>query len=274
LAESLLIEIYLCKVLVGHADASAIWFAELQNLLQRLEALKMQETEAEAYKNPGSSAAGLWHRLHGQPDVAKTWFREKVLKGLQILTDTDPDNDKEGYSILGNALLTFGDRRNARVAFAVALAPPNSFVEMKQQDREETPMPVNAAEVSLTQPSTELSDTAGTAGAAGTNPVSGDAAEKEDSVSDLIYGCRGKCARKTLKAYYICEYCFDTGFCDECAEHVKASTLPFRVCDSSHPFLQVYPIEMDMARVGAFVDNGLVIPRAEWLDELRREWVV
>jgi tetratricopeptide (TPR) repeat protein len=275
LAESLLIQIYLRKAFAGHPDASTIWFTELQDLLQRLEALKMQEAEASVYKKEGSSAMGLWHRLHGQPDVAKRLLSELVLEGLRILTDADPDNDIGGYVILGKALLTFGDRRNASVAFAVAGAPPNSFEKMQQQDREETPIPVNAAEATLTQPSTEPSNPTSAAGAARTNPAGSDVAEQEDPASYLPYGCAGECGRKTRTwtAYYRCEYCYDAGFCDECVELVKASKLPFRVCDSSHPFLQVYPIDLDMARVGASVDNGLVVPRAEWLDMLRQEWM-
>jgi tetratricopeptide (TPR) repeat protein len=275
LAESLLIQIYLRKAIAGHPDASTVWFTELQNLLQRLEALKMQEAEASIYKNEGSSATALWHRLHGQPDVAKRLLSELVLEGLRILTDADPDNDIQGYVILGKALLTFGDRRNASVAFAVAGAPPNSFEKLKQQDREETPIPVNAAEATLTQPSTEPSDPTSAAGAARANPAGSDVAEQEDPASYLPYGCAGECSRKTKTwtAYYRCEYCYDTGFCDECVELVKASKLPFRVCDSSHPFLQVYPIDLDMADVGASVDNGLIVPRAEWLDMLRREWM-
>lgn len=275
LAERLLIQTYLRKAFAGHPDTSTTWFIELQNLFQRLEALKMQEAEASVYKEEGSSAMGLWHRLHGRPDLAKRLLSELVLEGLQILTDADPDNDIKGYVALGKALLTFGDRRNASVAFAVAGAPPDSFEKMQEQGREETPIPVNAAEATLTQPSTEPSDPTSTAGAARTNPAASDVVEQDDLASYLPYGCAGQCGRKTKTwaAYYRCEYCYDTGFCDECAKLVKASKLPFRVCDSSHPFLQVYPIDLDMARAGASVDNGLVVPRAEWLDMLRKEWM-
>lgn len=113
------------------------------------------------------------------------------------------------------------------------------------------------------------------AGAARTNPAGSDVMEQDDLASYLPDECAGKCGRKTKTwaTYYRCEYCYDTGFCDECVKLVKASKLPFRVCESSHPFLQVYPIDLDMAREGASVDNGLVVPRVEWLDMLRKEWM-
>jgi tetratricopeptide (TPR) repeat protein len=273
-AESLLIRMYLRKALAGQSDASTTWFTELRNLSQRLEALKSQEVEASIYKNDGSSAIGLWYRLHCQRDVAKTWLRGLVLEGLQILTDADPDNDIEGYLILGKALLTFGDSRNANIVFAVAEAPPDYVGKMQEQDREQTATPVNAAEITPTQPPNESSDAMRNEGAAKSNPEVSDAVEKEYQAAYSPFQCDGQCGRrpKTWTAYYKCEYCYKTGFCDECAALVKASKIPFRICDSSHPFLQIYPLDMDMARAGAFVEEGVIIPRAEWLNELRQEW--
>ena len=273
-AESLLIQIYLRKAFAHHPDTSTTWITELQNSLKQLQTLKTQEVEASVYRNQGSSAMGLWHRIHGLPDVARRWLRELVLEGLQILTDTDPDNDVEGYLILGKALLTFGDRRNASIAFAVAGARPNSFEKIQRQDRVGTSISVNVAEATLTQRSTESLDATSAGEAVRINPASDDATETEDLAPCFFNRCAGQCGRKmkTWTAYYRCEYCYDTGFCDECAGLVQASKLPFLVCDSSHPFLQVYPIDMDMACAGACVENGAIVPRTEWLDSLRQEW--
>ena len=138
-AESLLIQMYLRNALGAHSSASSIWFTELENLLQQLQALKVRDAEASIYKHRGCSAMGLWHRLHDQPGMAKRWLRELVLEGLQMFTDTDPDNDVWGYLNLGRALLTFGDSKNASIAFAVAGSPPpDSGEKMWQQDREDT----------------------------------------------------------------------------------------------------------------------------------------
>lgn len=273
-AEGLLVQIYLRNALAAYPQTSTIWITELQNLVKQLQDLQFHEAEASVLRGHGSSAMGLWHRIHGQPEVARKWLRERVLEGIQMLTDGDPDDYNRGYLTLGGTLLTFGDRRNASIAFAVLMMRPSSLQKIQQQDRMGTSIPINRAEATLTQPSTEPLDPTSAAKAARNDPA-GDGAVKTEDIPPYMHNrCTGQCGRKfkTWTAYFRCEYCFNTGFCDECAELVKASKFPFVVCDSSHPFLQIYPVDMELACAGAFVENGTIVPRADWLISLWQEW--
>lgn len=54
---------------------------------------------------------------------------------------------------------------------------------------------------------------------------------------------------------------------------VKSSQLGFLACDSGHPVMQIYPLDIDLAQKGDFVaENGEVQAREEWLKVLEQEW--
>lgn len=111
------------------------------------------------------------------------------------------------------------------------------------------------------------------------SPVPSNNAEIEESKSgDLTqsnqWGCDGICKSKeeAWTAFYICEFCWQIGFCDQCVELVRTDRLPFRICSSSHPFYQIWPNAQKMTDMNTVVVDGKTLPRTEWLANLRKEW--
>lgn len=244
---ALLIQLYLCKALRTTTSDSSVFAAELQTLLEKLNVLHAQPAEKEIYENQGSLAMGIWHRVQTQPEQAKACLRKLVLEYIEKIS-----GNRNWYSELAEALLGFGDKENAVVAFSAAGVAPAALEGVQQP-----PDQVNTSEPNLR---------------------SGDAhadISKQNLPYNLPYRCAGKCNRKsrTWTAYFLCEYCYQTGFCEQCMKLVKGSQLGFLVCDSSHPLLQIYPLDKELAQVGASVgEDGQVKPREEWLELLRQEW--
>lgn len=97
------------------------WISKLERLSKQDKGLN---SERDVYSTKNASLIlGLWYRLHGQVDEAHACFRAKVLEGIDILTDDDPNNDMWGYSTLAETLLIAGDKENAAAAFAITNAP-------------------------------------------------------------------------------------------------------------------------------------------------------
>ncbi len=244
---ALLIQLYLCKALRATTSDSSVFATELQILLGKLSVLQAQPPEKKIYENHGSMAMGIWHRVQNQPEQAKNWLRKLVFEGIKLSS-----TGRGGYFQLAEALLGFGDKQNAAVAFSAAGITPDAF-EDAQQPLDQG----NTSEPSLANGHTHPDNS------------------QQNQTCNIPYPCAGECGRKshTWTAYFLCEYCYRTGFCDQCVKLVKASQLGFLVCDSSHPLLQVYPHDIELARMGVSVgDDGQIRPREEWLESLRQEW--
>ncbi|MCJ1263980.1 hypothetical protein MMC22_003851 [Lobaria immixta] len=92
------------------------------------------------------------------------------------------------------------------------------------------------------------------------SPVPSNDAEIEESKSgDLTqsnqWGCDGICKSKeeAWTAYYICEFCWQIGFCDQCVE-------------------LIWPNAQKMTDMNTVVVDGKTLPRTEWLANLRKGW--
>lgn len=109
--------------------------------------------------------------------------------------------------------------------------------------------------------------------------VSSDDAEVEqrnpyDPTKVFWWTCDGECKSKyeAWTAFYFCELCLDTAFCDQCIELVRTDRLTFRKCSSTHPFYQVYPTAHKMEDTNTVIVDGKTLPRTEWLANLRKQW--
>ncbi|KAL4944136.1 hypothetical protein BDV06DRAFT_220605 [Aspergillus oleicola] len=64
---------------------------------------------------------GVYYRLNGQEDEARAQFRPSVKRGIDILSDDDPENDIYGLLGLIGALISTGDVKNVHsIAYALA----------------------------------------------------------------------------------------------------------------------------------------------------------
>jgi hypothetical protein len=248
----LLLRQYIQQALHSTRSTSSNSSTELRSFTGKLQALNTQPAEKSVYKY-ATLMMGIWYKIQGQPDQVKKWARERVLSEIETLL-----NRGDWFFTLAETLLYFGDKKQAAIAFAAAgasLAKPDAIKTIRQPQHCE-----GNAMLSLDK-SLSLAYL---------------------PVSEFPYKCAGKCGRntQTWDAYFLCEYCClfgdyysTSGFCGECIELVKSSNLDNDLCDRSHSFLQIYPIDVELALRGAFVtDVGQVRPRAEWLESLRREW--
>ena len=271
------------------------------------------EKVGSAYAN-SSLVLGLWYRLHGKEQEAKLCFRPQVLDGIDTLTDDDPENDMFGYMSLAITLLKAGDMRNAGAAFTVTIAPLDTLKDVrreaqKSRDQNETSKD-KTVRVSLhstdavdsTESLTSAPERSKTKDPEDTSRVANNGADQnaviapDDDIFDmdsaelnaqvkesdgLITGfpwsCDGRCRRpvEDWREIHFCEICSNfTCFCDECIKLVKTGTLPFGKCDESHSFYQGYPLSEEMRDIATVRTEGKVLPRTEWLEALKKEWVV
>lgn len=284
------------------------WVTKLEGLAKTSNAKGVQDVFA---SEDSSLMLGLWYRLHGREQEAKLCFRTQILNGIDTLTDDDPGNDIHGYDTLALTLLKAGDRENAGAAFAVTTAPLDRLkdsrrVAQKASDEDEAskekiievPLhPTDAATSSESlESSTEKSETKKSEGKprvtnddADDNAVAPDdkvdieseemttqIKPSDDMFTNFTWRCDGGCYRRVedWQELHFCEVCTEyTCFCDECIKLVKTGNLPFRKCDAGHTFYQGYPLSKEMQDVATVRTEGKILPRTEWLEALRKEWV-
>ena len=301
----------LCQLYYHKAKAAECAGTHFDDWVLKLEMLAKANTkdvqDVSASEDP-SLMLGLWYRLHGREQEAKSCFRMQILNGIDTLTDDDPENDLFGYMTLAQTLLKAGDRENAGAAFAVTTAPLDRLKEKRRaaqkasgedeaSKEKTTRVPLRSTEAassteSLTS-STEKSDpqakTHVTTNDADSNAlapddkVDTDSAEmttqikqSDDLFTTFTWSCDGECRRRVedWQEVHFCEICTNyTCFCEECVKLVQNGTLPFRKCDASHTFYRGYPLSEAMRDVATVRTEGKILPRTEWLEALRKEWM-
>lgn len=257
-----------------------------------------------------SLVLGLWYRLHRREQEAKLCFRMQILNCIDTLTDDDPDNDIDGYMLLAITLLKAGDKENAGAAFAVTTAPLDRLKDSRRAAQKATyeekvskektiEVPLHSTDpATLSESSASLVEKPVTKDPEGTTRVSNDNAddnavapddevdidseemntqikESYDMLTDFYWRCDGECTRQVedWQELHFCEVCTDyTCFCDECIKLVKTETLAFRKC-AGHTFFQGYPLSKETQDVATIRTEGKILPRKEWLEALRKEWV-
>lgn len=120
IASSKLAQLWLC-----HAIDAGVGSPEAEEYVTRLEQLvaryKTEDTSALwVTARARAFALGVWYRLIGRHDDARALIAPSVKRAIQVLSDDDPENDREGLTDLQNALLAAGDAKNV-IAIAYAL---------------------------------------------------------------------------------------------------------------------------------------------------------
>ncbi|KAF5618717.1 NACHT and TPR domain protein [Fusarium sp. NRRL 52700] len=88
---------------------------DLSKLATKLSSSAAKWTSAAAHI---SALTGRYYRLQGDQDLARQQILPLAQLALRNLTDTDAENDYWAYINLGQALVCFGDRHDAEIAFA------------------------------------------------------------------------------------------------------------------------------------------------------------
>ena len=278
------------------------WVTNLEGLAQMSNAKDVEDVSA---SKASSLMLGLWYRLHGRGQEARLCFRTQILECIDRLTDDYSRYNMYDYYTLAQILLKAGDRDNAGAIFAVITEPIGRLKENRRAARKaisedeafETRtmtvrVPIHSTVVGAQAESimekAEDEDIEGNPQVTDDNAVvpdeniDTDSAEmntqikSEDDMSTLVrrWSCDGKCNRRVedWQEIHSCEICINTDFCDECIKLVKSRTLPFRKCDADHTFYQAYPPREELLDVATVRTEGEIVPRAEWVEALRKEW--
>ena len=276
----------------SRGEDPSIWVSKLDNIVNPSRASDITGLNA---RQTNILHMGVWHRLHGRPKEAKACFRRRVLEGIDILTDDDPDNDTYGFEILAQVLHKAGDDKGTETAISVPMALLN---QLKATAKEQVSKELGFDELNLDQADdSEIKITADRKpiGDDELDITASDAAETHvpiDNFSALdlsaqetppavdtnqfTWRCDGECTRRVedWQAIYACDVCLELCFCEQCVELVKNSQLGFRLCNPKHTFWQVYPSKEELLDVATELVDGKRVPKGEWLEALRREWDV
>lgn len=289
--------------MVFYAEATAAEKAgkSPRQWIAKLERLAKYDRDTHVSSNSGASMMlGVWHREHGNMAEARNCCRAKVLEALDMLSDTDPYNDREAWLILSETLLKAGDRVNATAADAVvaqeldrlktAIARRKSRTAEKSEvvdtaaandDSSFTPLVPTAAGLDVNQeaepPSYEpLTDTQSDPPEINISSTLADEVTRpEITTSDWF--CDGQCRRgaEEWDELHVCEICLDgVCFCQHCILLIKEDKLPFKVCSPEHAFFQEYPIKEGWGKGddGMILIDGKAVKLDDWLERLREEW--
>lgn len=209
---------------------------------------------------------GLWYRLNGLNEDARACFKPSIQEGLQILSDDDPDNDEEGYSYLAVVLLAAGDDKNV-------IAICHSLGHYADDENSEPLLD------SLENVENKTNETAG-------QEEEGDEDSESDSTDgesllypcdSLLFSCDGTCNRRfpDFDNGYLCHYCFDVGFCEDCMKLLKDGEMRLDICSPQHEWLHIPPrppmIRSDKSKI---VIDGTLIDVEDWKNDLRQKWQV
>jgi tetratricopeptide (TPR) repeat protein len=254
----------------GERRDPSSWISELERLLEEsVEATSASLNDHSLGAGPGS-LLGHWYRTHEKRGQAKVTLKPTLKLGIDGLRDQDPSNDSVAYAALGCALLCYGDRENAAIAYAF-ITPRQKSRELQEiEDHQINNASSNSTIEEAQVPShKKLSESKQLAN------IKGDA---DFTRFELMWGCSGRCQHRMVhwRSIHKCEIC-DGTFCNECVKLLRNGNLPFRVCDARHPLFKIYPRLEEVRKVdGAFFvkSKGEYISREEWLDMLSEEWLV
>lgn len=95
------------------------WAHRLVSLIQDIDDTDDAETTTPTSKQPHVLTLAAWDRISGRKQHAKLLIKERLTDGVDILTNEDEEDDYEGWSSVGNALLAVGDIDRARGAISM-----------------------------------------------------------------------------------------------------------------------------------------------------------
>lgn len=93
----------------------------------------------------------------------------------------------------------------------------------------------------------------------------------------LPFICDGICNRRFPIAdnIYICRYCFNVGFCEDCMKLLKNDQIRLNICSPQHEWLYVPPrppmISCDKSKI---IIDGNLVDIEDWKNSLRQTWRV
>ncbi|KAE8440341.1 hypothetical protein EG329_008560 [Mollisiaceae sp. DMI_Dod_QoI] len=248
-----LMPLYFSKAQNADPTEARTWVLKMEQLVDLIEPMC---PDADMFPTQYEVAAllGRWYADQGEMEQARAKIHPFVKESIRNLTDRDDSNDYEAYCSLGRALICFGDRKNAAIAWAFT-KPLRSAQELRKEglqsnaDWDMTSAPAVQADPVISAP------------------------------FSFTGRCDGGCDRReaTFKSFGLCEICVDVAFCDECYQKLMDGTATFRICNPKHPLFEIYP-PRGLVTKGAegykvHLDEEKVVSADEWLGMISREWL-
>ena len=251
---------------------------------------------------------------------ARNVLQGSIRSALDMLSDAEIENDFEAYGRLGMALTHCDDDVNVVAAFSNLLGePPESSAlewildfdsnpardasrDLQEAVKEELSETTELSEklnlalqhverlLSLASNGDDTTNTGATHGLEEVRERLNLAVGAVDRLSDS-HRCDGFCSRpwNHENAIYLCRYCYDTAFCEECLGRLKRGERIFTfggfLCNRNHDWLCLPKREKrewleclkGNVRVGGRFEGGVhvdseLVPVSQWLDTLKREW--
>lgn len=251
-----LMPLYFSKAQNADPTEARTWVLKMEQLVDLIEPMCSDSDGIFPTKYEAAALLGRWYADQGEMEQARAKIHPFVTESIRDLTDRDDSNDYEAYNNLARALLCFGDRRNAAIAWAFT-KPLRSAQELMEEGLQS-----NADWDVTSAPTVQVGS-----------------AMSVLPRFNFVGRCDGGCDRReaTFKSFRMCEICVDVAFCDECQQKLMDGTATFRICNPKHPFFEIYPPRGLVTKgAGGFkvhLDEEKVVSADEWLGMISREWV-
>ncbi|KAL2827846.1 hypothetical protein BJY01DRAFT_255572, partial [Aspergillus pseudoustus] len=247
--------IYLSRALAADKGSETA-----RDYLHRISSITPDETSESNVILPAKLYLGRYYEVTGDATKAKQIVRSTVKLALEMLSDDDSDNDYLAYWRLLLVFLPLNDDENALAAVSMAaLASQSTFASVtpgvprleeprkgspkdqggkdhnKKERKEQSPRPgssnLQTAPVETRRPSTPKTPDL--------KPV--DPGRLDDPAAPVFAICDGGCGEywETASEMWWCKDCINLTFEKDCFQQLRSDTLPLKVCDKHHEFLEV-----------------------------------
>ena len=246
---------------------------ERAQYVSSLEAMaKSRGRLGESYNlSAASMILGQWYHLNGQSEEANACFQVHVKLALEALSDDDPDNDDEAFINLGVALLCAGDEVNASAVLQ------KLFGISKDPEKPEDDPPARIVSAQ-DQPDTNQADS--TVDIVASEGSGDDLASSIDPGADddfpLPVHCDGLCSEEKRMArkdpIWICRFCANISFCEECFTLLKADKLPINQCSPQHSWMRFQATKKIIPASQMLIGEAEFVDFEEWKKGLKQNW--
>ncbi|KAL3477766.1 hypothetical protein BJX99DRAFT_225700 [Aspergillus californicus] len=242
---------------------------------------------------PAKLYLARYYQVEGDEKKARQIVRSLVKLALEMLSDDDADNDYLAYWRLLLVFLPLNDDRNALAAVAMAALASQSAIEnvtpavphteelrrsggkdhSKKGRKEQSPRP-NIAGLQPGAVESRRPSTPNTPKTPEMKPV-----DPEQDISAPVFAiCDGGCGSywETASDMWWCKDCINLTFDKDCFDQLQSDTLPLKVCDKDHDFLNVPRWDdavLKGAPRGSVPYAGKAISLEEWKKEIVRRYI-
>ncbi|KAL4872377.1 hypothetical protein BDV12DRAFT_183060 [Aspergillus spectabilis] len=293
----------LAPIYLSRAIAAEKGSETARDYLKRIASITPDEASDNNAILPAKLYLARYYQVTGDAVKAKQIVRSAIKLALEMLSDDDSENDYLAYWRLLLAFLPLDDDENAlaavtmaalasRSALALANLNPNiplidepkqppvkdSKEHPRKERKEQSPRPsslqTGTPPTRPRRPSTPNSNTP--IMTPELKPIDPD--KRIDDQAPVFAICDGGCGYfwETASEMWWCKDCINLTFDKGCFEQLQGDTLPLKVCNKEHEFLEVLRWDERVLQgkgKGAVPVGGRVISLEEWKKEIVKRYI-